>query len=106
MNYLRSLAALLILLPSVSVAQTQPATSAFTKPVDLEPLIRQLSDNDFHTRESAENKIIDVGDAASTRIEQLAKETTDPEVRLRAGSILKSIATANYAKPSLVTLHY
>ena len=104
MNPIPTFMASLLLACGFIFAQTsQPAT---TQSAELEQLIPQLSDNNFQTRESAEKKIIEIGEAAATRMDQLAKETSDPEVRLRAQNILKALERANYNKPTLVTLQF
>ena len=50
-----------------------------------------LGSADFATRERAASELAAVGDAVLPRLGQVAKEHADPEVRMRAGEIVKQL---------------
>ncbi len=84
-----------------------PATRPATQPsaAQIEPVIKQLGSESFRTRQEAEDKLVDIGDAARPFLTKLLAETKDPEVRSRAESALREISRKSTAEPSLVSLH-
>jgi hypothetical protein len=77
-----------------------------TKPADLDGLIAKLGAADFHERDAAEARIVEMGDEAVKAIEALAEKTDSPEVKSRAASILKQIERTSLTQPTRVTLKY
>ncbi|MFI5378264.1 MAG: HEAT repeat domain-containing protein [Tepidisphaerales bacterium] len=72
----------------------QPATRPATQPsaVQIELLIKQLGDERFRARQEAEDRLVDIGDAARPLLAKLLAETKDPEVRSRAESALREMS--------------
>jgi hypothetical protein len=92
---------------TIGAAAQQPATRPATQPssAQIEPLIRQLGDENFRVRQDAEDKLIDIGDAARPYLKKLLEEAKDPEVRSRAESALREISRKSTTEPTLVSLH-
>ncbi|MFI5378492.1 MAG: HEAT repeat domain-containing protein [Tepidisphaerales bacterium] len=90
-----------------SGATAQPATRPATQPsaAQIEPLIKQLGDENFRARQEARDKLVDIGDAAKPFLNKLLAETKDPEVRSRAESALREISRRSPTEPTLVSLH-
>jgi WD40 repeat protein len=74
------------------------ASSLVAAPPDLEALIRQLDDAEYAKRQAAMKQLEEVGDAAVERLRQTLKGPGDPDVRLRAGLILRAIADRGYSE--------
>ena len=85
----------------------QPTTRPVTQPAaaQIGSLINQLGDENFRTRQAAEDKLVDIGDAAKPFLTKLLSETKDPEVRSRAESALREISRKSPTEPTLVSLH-
>ncbi|MGA2499580.1 MAG: HEAT repeat domain-containing protein [Tepidisphaeraceae bacterium] len=92
---------------TASALAQQPGTRPATQPsaAQIEPLIKQLGDENFRTRQEAEDKLVDIGDAAKPFLTRLLAETRDPEVRSRVESALREISRKSPAEPTLVSLH-
>ncbi len=101
-----------VVLTSMTCAGNAPAQQAATRPAtqptaaQIEPLVRQLGDESFRVRQQAEEKLIDLGDAARPFLDRLLSETRDPEVRSRAENALRQISRRSTAEPTLVSLHF
>ena len=100
--------ALTLTLAACGLAQTtkQATTTASTNPAALEALIDQLGAPDWKDRDAAQKRIIEMGEDARTRMQQVAQKSDDPEVRQRAQDILQQIAAADLTRPTLVSLHF
>ena len=72
-----------------SAAQEAPTPAAAAAP-DIGALIRQLADDNFHTREQATRKIWDLGEAALPALRE-AVASADPEQVYRARELLRKI---------------
>ena len=57
---------------------------------EIDAWIKQLGDDDFHTREQATKKLTEAGVDAVSALEKAAKQTDDAEARIRAEGILTS----------------
>jgi len=57
-------------------------------------LIKKLGDDSFDTREDAEKQLVAIGEPALELLRQIAKETSDPEVRQRAEQLVRMIASS------------
>src|SRR5579864_3113246 len=57
---------------------------------DLDALIRQLGDPDFHTRRDASRRLRELGTAALPALKQAA-DNPNPEIQARAGQIVRSL---------------
>ncbi|MBI4835407.1 MAG: DUF2341 domain-containing protein [Planctomycetes bacterium] len=57
----------------------------------LNKLVVSLGDDDWETRESAQNALIKIGEPSLESLAKTLKETSDPEVRMRINYILKQI---------------
>ena len=75
-----------------------------TRPANLDALIKQLASDDWKVRDAAQTLIVQMGDAATKPMEEVAASSSDPEVQQRARDIIRQIAVADFTKPSLVTL--
>lgn len=62
---------------------------------DVSTLIQQLGDDDFSVRESAGEKLIEMGPAAKDALQQAAS-SADPEERTRAAELLKRLDTPDF----------
>jgi hypothetical protein len=84
----------LFTLGSISAATTEAPSpvqeSAPAKDLDVHILIRQLSDEDYKTRESASREIWKLADKALPVLDEAAK-STDPEQSIRARELLQRI---------------
>lgn len=70
-----------------------------------EDLIRQLGSDDWRGRESAQQTLIDLGDAAVPALRATTQQTDNDETRLRAAAALLQIDQNNIVRPTLLTLH-
>lgn len=90
-----------ILLACAAAARGQEPS---TRP-SIEPLVKQLSAQNWKARQQAQDRIVQLGDEAVPRLEQLIKETGDEEVRSRAQAALRQIQANDKSAPTLITLH-
>jgi hypothetical protein len=77
----------------IAAAQEQAPEPAENEPVDadrIEELIEQLAHRDFDVRERATDRLRQIGMLAVPRLRR-ARESEDPEVRMRAARILNSV---------------
>lgn len=80
----RMLFAVTLLIGSVHAADSKPAAA----PADVDALVKQLSDDDFATREAASKSLVALGEKARKPLEKLLKETKDADLNSRADAIL------------------
>ena len=81
--------------PALSSQETQPDSTPpqqTTKSVD--DLIEQLGDESFKVRKAASKALADVGSKALDDLRAAAEDHDDPEVRMRAGRIIRRIEAA------------
>lgn len=88
----------LTLSPTLRAQTTQPAA-------DIETLITQLSDDQWRVRQDAQDRLVAIGKDVVPRLQQLAKESQDEEVRIRAEAALRQIEENERTGPTLLTLH-
>jgi hypothetical protein len=100
-----------IALGQTSDATTSPTTIATTFPATAPPispeeqsLIDQLNADDWHARQSAEDKLVALGDSTRPAMIWLSS-SGDPEQRTRAQSVLARLNQAAASRPTLITLH-
>lgn len=67
----------------------------------IEKLIRELDDDQFQTRETAEKQLRDYGAEIAARLEKEARETKSAEVRFRVGRLLKRLQSGNLSPERL-----
>jgi len=75
---------------ALCAGQTATAPSAGAK-VDIPALVRKLGDNDYKTRQDAQEQLRRLGSAARAALEKAATDD-DSEVRQRATDLLKELA--------------
>jgi len=101
--YRPALVLLLLVAPAIAPASTTRPTTA--PAAEVERLIAQLGADEWGLRQEAVDQLTALGDAVTDRIQRLAREARDEEVRARAESILKLLADHRLVGPTLVTLH-
>lgn len=71
----------------------QPGSGAAPRARDsrIAELIEQLGSGNFKTRQAASDSLVELGEPARTRLEQVARSHKDPDVRLRAREILATL---------------
>jgi len=84
--------------PAALSTQTSDAATAQAKKNTAEEqtirdLIRQLGDNAFEAREAAEKRLAAIGEPALELLRLAATDNADPEVRERAGQLVRVIGT-------------
>ncbi len=88
---------------------TGPAKSAQDKQdVDdktILALIKQLGDDSFDKRDSADKKLAEIGDRALALLEKAAKDDPDAEVRLRAEQLVRGITSVLFKQVGLFKGH-
>jgi hypothetical protein len=71
---------------------------------EVETLFKQLSAEEFKTREAARKALIDRGEEAIPQIKALAEKTQDPETKSAVAAILKAIEVQGVKGPTFITL--
>src|SRR5690349_14721897 len=97
-----AIACLILLSVRTATRGAEPATQGSP---ETEALIRQLSADDFHQRQAAQDQLVSMGDAARERLQRAAHEAADEETRTRAEAALAQIAENSTVGPSYITLH-
>jgi hypothetical protein len=99
--------AIRLLLLTLMVAAPRPvwAASPATAPAELGMLLTQLADEQWQVRQAAQDRLVDLGDAAEPRLRELSAQTSDPEMRTTVDAILARIQAEKTTGTSLVTLH-
>jgi hypothetical protein len=69
-------------------------------------LIDRLGSDDFDTRESAQKKLADMGDAVEPQLRALLAGDLGDETRARINGVLHAIEEHILLGPSVITLHY
>jgi hypothetical protein len=88
-------------------ATTAPTTTATSQPAispQEQALIDQLNADDWHARQSAEDKLVALGDSSRPAMVWLSS-SGNPEQRTRAQSVIARLDLATASKPTLITLH-
>ena len=87
---------------------TQPATMPLSTEIDqeIERWIDGLSHDSWTERQQAEEKLIELGDAAIPRVQRLLAENDDPNLLASAENILVQIERLRLEGPTRVTLHF
>lgn len=89
-----------------TVLQAAPASTSPTLELDdarqLSALIRQLGDDNFRKRSSAQRELSEFGNEAIPALEQAAR-SSDAEVRTRAAAVLQAIRAPD--RETRITLH-
>src|SRR5437867_9901721 len=99
-----------ITLAGVCFAQTtRPATLPATQPTAsddrIEQFIRQLSADDWQTRQKAQDALVQYGLDIRPRLNRVLRETKDEEARTRVEAALRQIEENRTTGASLITLH-
>lgn len=80
-----------------------PATQATA--AAIESLAARLASDDWKVRQDAQDRLVEMGDAAIPLLRQLARDSQDEEVRTRAEAALRQIELDNKNAPTLITMH-
>jgi len=92
---------------SVPVAATVPTTWPATVPAaQVEALITQLSADDWHQRQKAEDQLVELGETAKPFIQRLGSQVHDDEIRVRCAAALARIDKEIAEGPTYITLHF
>lgn len=70
----------------------------------VEALVRELGDENWLTRQKAQDELLMLGGEARPRIEQLRREAQDPEVRTRIDALLEQMEEMRLVGVSIVTI--
>jgi hypothetical protein len=89
------------LLADAAAPATQPSEADGR---EIAALIERLGDDDWNTREQAEEEIVLFGELALPQLQEQIDSGTDPEVRSRASSAVHRIEQNRLAGPSIITL--
>src|SRR3954464_2052731 len=92
-------------LAAVVCASSCLAQSTQPVPPEIPALIKQLSDDNYQTRQDAQDQLVRFGTDARPALQELLTRTTDPEARTRAEAALGMIEENRTTGASLVTLH-
>ena len=65
----------------------------------IRQLVSQLGDDSYQVREQAQKQLIEIGPPATAAVQE-ATRSDDPEVKQRAGKILKAITSGSFARSS------
>lgn len=84
------------LIPLVFLVGCVPDEPKAAPPDDLAPLVAQLGDRDFQTREKAHKALAAKGWPAVPRLQTALDEATEPEVADRLQRILAGITKLNW----------
>jgi hypothetical protein len=87
--------------PAYAAEPAPPAEGA----ARLEALATQLSDDDWKSREKAQQELARFGPTAVPRLRALLSTAKDPDLRARLEGILKQIEQNDATGPTFVTLH-
>ena len=98
----RALMVGLTLSAALSFAFADPPAN--TKRANVAQLIAQLTDGDFHVRDSAQKSLANVGVESLPEL-QKARVHSDPEVRRRLDELIPPLARKLALSPKLITLH-
>src|SRR5688500_15615269 len=71
----------------------------------LDALVKQLSHDDWKTREKAQEELARFGAGTAPRLKELLTTTKDPDLRGRVEGVLKQIEVNDASGPTFVTLH-
>src|SRR5688572_24143111 len=74
-------------------------------PKEVGKLIEQLGDEDMDVRKTAEKKLMDIGENVLEHLRKAVKEHSDPDVRLRAIVLMRTIERMNYGEIRQFTGH-
>ena len=88
-----------------SLAQTTTAPTTAPTPAQIPALIKQLSDDNYQTRQDAQDQLVRFGADARPALQDLIAHTTDPEARTRAETAIALIEENRTTGASLITLH-
>src|SRR4051812_4348701 len=102
---MRYLFALVFVGASFVRAQTLPTTPSTQPAASVEALIAQLGDQQWAIRQSAQDQLIAMGQPVIPRLRQVAKESSNDEVRQRAEAAIAEINEIVLTGPSLITMH-
>jgi hypothetical protein len=75
-----------------------PTTQPATRPSAIADLVRQLSADDWQTRQRAQDRLADMGDAAVADLKTALRRSNDEEVRTRIEAAIRQIE----AKPQVL----
>ena len=94
----------LIILTLVALQPTQPAAEFPRDAASIDTLIAQLADDDWQQRQTAQDRLVMIGEEARGQLERAVSESPDAEVRERAAAALATIAQNAETGPSIVTI--
>jgi hypothetical protein len=97
--------AVVLCLGLVSLVRGEGSGGREATPPRVEQLIEQLSDRNFHVRESAFKAIRGLGTTALPALQKARGTATDPEVRRRLDELIPPLERQLALMPKLVTLH-
>lgn len=104
----RRVAPLLLLMSLTSLGQGQ-TTRPTRSPDDLDARVveiaRDLSADEFATRQRAEDALVELGQPAMSPLQRLLETTGDAEARARLQSAIKRIEEQDRLGPTYITLH-
>jgi hypothetical protein len=96
-----------------AVAGTAPSTAPATSPVSnvaletekrVRELVRQLSDDQWKKRNTAEKELIALGPDVEALLRDIARDATEPETSGRLKTVIAELASRRWTGPTLVTL--
>ncbi len=82
-----------------TIATTQPA------PANISQFIAQLGSDSAKVRDTAQQRLTDIGVPAEPELKKAAADNEDPEIRSRAAAILSQLSEQTQIQPTLITLH-
>jgi RNA polymerase sigma factor (sigma-70 family) len=80
-------------------------TAAEVDEKTIRDLIRQLGDEDFEKRETAQQRLIELGEPALEQLRQAARDSKDAEIRQRAERAVRAIEKAQFGQVRQLTGH-
>src|SRR2546426_4606719 len=84
---------------------TAPTSQAAVQDARIEGLIRELSADDWQTRQKAQDALVQYGLDIRPRLSIVLRETKDEEARTRIEAALRQIEENRTTGASLITLH-
>src|SRR6185503_8832094 len=84
---------------------TQPTTRPFADEARIEQWIRELSADEWQTRQKAQDALVQYGLDIRPRLNSVLKDTKDEEARTRVEAALRQIEENRTTGASLITLH-
>src|ERR1051325_6384190 len=94
------------LFTTAALAQTtRPTTQPLLNDPRIEGFIRQLSADDWQTRQKAQDALVQYGMDIRPRLAAVLHETKDEEARARVEAALRQIEENRTSGASLITLH-